>query len=82
MEIWCIQLDIWIFCLVHVRLLVTMIVKYNLVEELLELCVRLMTARIHSNARVDILTSREDRLLERELVVVLLVFVLLPNFAR
>ena len=60
--------------------LVTVIVLDDLVEEFVELGVRIVRAGIDTDSRVEVLHTREDASLEGNSLSAFLVLVLLPNF--
>ena len=61
-------------------LLVGMVIFNDRVEELAESCVGVLRASVDTDAGVDVLAAREDALLERDTVLVLLVVVHVPDF--
>lgn len=69
---------------VHVRLVdgcgvVTVVVLDDLVEELVELDVRALGSSVNTDSRVEVLAAREDAGSERDTLVVLLIFVFIPD---
>ncbi len=61
-----------------VTLLMFVIFKDDLVHKRSKCHIGIVGSSIYSNARVDMLATREDSLLEREAVLILFVFELIP----
>ena len=64
----------------HVFGLVAVVLLDDTVKEFRELIVSLCTTGVNTDARVDVLATREDALLEGDATFVTHVLVLLPNF--
>lgn len=64
----------------HVFGFVAVVLLDDTVKEFRELIVSLCTTGVNTDARVDVLATREDALLEGDATFVTHVLVLLPNF--
>lgn len=77
-EIWCIQFHFGILSNVPISLFVSMVSFDYLIEQVREFLVRLVATSIHTNSRICVLASRENRFLESEIAFVFLELVFVP----
>jgi len=59
---------------------VTVIVKNDLIEELVELVVSVVGTSVNTDTGINVLNTGEDASFESNIVLVLLILVFLPNF--